>query len=150
MIQLCQQITFVKVIRDKKLQSVFIEKQQKYQHYHHVKLINMTFLQAKKYYPLVKFKWQKMLNLHIFLQGKHSKIRRLNKKQVNALTSLDFFNTIKELKQIESIFSQNQVNGLIIGKLKEIKQIQNHIELNKPDYDFSKYSLPTVCFKRYA
>ena len=30
------------------------EKQQKYQHYHQVKLINMNILQLKKYYPLIK------------------------------------------------------------------------------------------------
>ena len=33
------------------------EKQQKYQHYHQVKLINMNILQLKKYYPLIKEQW---------------------------------------------------------------------------------------------
>ena len=42
------------------------------------------------------------------------------------------------------MFPQNQVSNLIIGKLKEIKQLQNHIELNKLDHDFNKYSLPIV------
>ena len=30
------------------------EKQQKYQHYHQLKLINMNFLQVKKYCHLIK------------------------------------------------------------------------------------------------
>ena len=59
---LCQQIILVKVImatvdkvKDKKLQSAFIEKQQKYQHYHHIKLINVNILQAKKYVKFTYF-----------------------------------------------------------------------------------------------
>ena len=33
---------------------ILTEKQQKYQHYHLEKLINMDILQAKKYYHLIK------------------------------------------------------------------------------------------------
>ena len=35
---------------------VFIEKQQKYRHYHQKKLINSNFLQLKKYCLLIKEK----------------------------------------------------------------------------------------------
>ena len=45
------------------------------------------------------------------------------KKQVDALKSLNLPNKIDELKEIESIFPQNQLNGLIIDKLKEIKEL---------------------------
>ena len=45
------------------------------------------------------------------------------KKQVDALKSLNLPNKIDELKEIESIFQQNQLNGLIIDKLKEIKEL---------------------------
>ena len=38
-------------IKDKKLQ---YEKQQEYQHYHKVKLINMNILKVKKCYDLIK------------------------------------------------------------------------------------------------
>ena len=38
----------------KKYNMILIEKQQKYQHYHPEKLINMNILQVKKYYPLIK------------------------------------------------------------------------------------------------
>ena len=42
-------------ITDEKLQYDFlIEKQQKYQHYHLEKLINMNILQVKKYNLLIK------------------------------------------------------------------------------------------------
>ena len=38
----------------KKYNTILTEKQQKHQHYHQVKLINMNFLQVKKYYDLIK------------------------------------------------------------------------------------------------
>ena len=41
-------------IRDKKLQYDINREAAKYQHYHQVKLINMNFLQVKKYYHLIK------------------------------------------------------------------------------------------------
>ena len=43
------------------------EKQQKYQQYNQVKLINMNILEAKKYYLLSKPKRENKLNLHIVL-----------------------------------------------------------------------------------
>ena len=44
-------------IRDEKLQYCITEKQQKYQHYHQLKLLNMNILRAKKYYHLIKEEW---------------------------------------------------------------------------------------------
>ena len=42
-------------IRDEKLQTTILtEKQQKHQHYHQVKLINMDIFLVKKYYLLIK------------------------------------------------------------------------------------------------
>ena len=41
-------------IRDEKLQYDIKEKQQKYQHYHPEKLINMNIVQVKKYFHLIK------------------------------------------------------------------------------------------------
>ena len=38
----------------KKYNLMLTEKQQKYQHYHQVKLINMNILQVKKYFHLIK------------------------------------------------------------------------------------------------
>ena len=66
--------------------------------------------------------------MHILLYEKLSKIKRKQKKQVDPVKS--FYSKIDELKQIESIFPQNQMNGLILQRLKEIKQLQNNIELN--------------------
>lgn len=50
-------------------------------------------------------------------------LEKQTKKQVDALKSLNLPNKIDELKEIESIFQQNQLNGLIIDKLKEIKEL---------------------------
>ena len=47
------------------------------------------------------------------------------KKQVGATELLKFSYKEDELKQIESIFPQNLVNGLIRAKLKEIDELQD-------------------------
>ena len=47
-------ITIDDIIRDKNCNMKLREKQQKYQHYHQVKLIKMNILQMKKYYLLIK------------------------------------------------------------------------------------------------
>ena len=41
-------------IKDEKYNTILTEKQQKYQYYYQVKLINMNFLQVKKCYHLIK------------------------------------------------------------------------------------------------
>ena len=59
---------------------------------------------------------------------------------------------IDELKQIEGVFSRNQLNDLVIDKLKEIMQLKNNIKLDNLGYttkrgkiySFSKYTLPIV------
>ena len=38
----------------KNVNTILTEKQQKHQHYHQVKLINMNILQVKKYWHLIK------------------------------------------------------------------------------------------------
>ena len=43
-------------IRDENCDTILTEKQQNYQFYHQVKLINMNILQVKKYYLLIKSK----------------------------------------------------------------------------------------------
>ena len=45
-----------KIIDEKLQYDISRERQQKYQHYHHVKFINMNILQVKKYYLLIKGK----------------------------------------------------------------------------------------------
>ena len=49
-------MTIDEKIRDEKLQYDINRKMQKYQHYHHLKLINMNILYEKKYYLLIKDK----------------------------------------------------------------------------------------------
>ena len=79
-------------------------------------------------------------------------LEKQTEKQVDALKSLDFSNRIIELHQLKSIFPQNQLNYLIINKLKEINQLQNIIKSGVLDYKakswknyaLSKYSQPIV------
>ena len=68
-------------------------------------------------------------------------------KQVNALKSLNIFDKINGLKEIEYIFPQNLLNDPIRDELKNIIELQNSIELNKlqhKNYDFNKVLLPTI------
>ena len=63
-------------INDEKLQydiMILTENQQKHQHYSQVKLINMSILQVKKYYPLIKVEKYNKKNLHIPLLAKNLK-----------------------------------------------------------------------------
>ena len=55
-------------------------------------------------------------------------------KHVDALKSLKICNKTDELKQIDVIFPNNQLNDLIINKLKEIMQLQNNIKLDDLEY----------------
>ena len=38
------------------------------------------------------------------------------------------------LDQMKSVFLQNQMNDLILDMLREIRQLENDIKLNKVDY----------------
>ena len=67
-----------------------------------------------------------------FPSVKHLEIQ--TKKQVDASKSLNLSNKINEIKQIEIIFQQNQLTGLITGKLKEIKQLKHKIKLDNLKY----------------
>ena len=60
---------------------------------------------------------------------------KTSKKEVDALKFLSLSNTTDELNQTESIFTQNQISGLIRDRLKEIIKLQNSINLNKLDYE---------------
>ena len=86
------------------------EKQQKYQHYHQVKLVNMNFLKAKKYYHLIKAALKNNLNLHI--QG-------IN--QVEALKALKPEQN-QELESIEGFFSKRMRIDEIKIEINEIKK----------------------------
>ena len=77
--------------------------------------------------------------------------KKQTEKQFDSLKYLNLPNKL-ELKQIENIFPRNQLNDLIIDKLKEIMQLQYNIKLDDLEYtakrgkryNFSRYSLPIV------
>ena len=50
------------------------------------------------------------------------------------MKSINLFNKIDELKQIETVFSNNQLNDSIIDELKEIIQLKNNIKLGNVEY----------------
>ena len=60
---------------------VLTKKQQKYQHFHQVKLINRKIFQVKKYYLLIKIEQQKKLSVLILLYKILLKYKTKNKKQ---------------------------------------------------------------------
>ena len=50
------------------------------------------------------------------------------------MKSINLFNKIDELKQVETVFSNNQLNDSIIDELKEIIQLKNNIKLRNVEY----------------
>ena len=73
------------------------------------------------------------------------------KEQVKAIKDLNISGKVSELKQIENIFPQNKLNGLITNKFKKIIELKNSIKLDKlnyKNYDFNKISLASI-FLRY-
>ena len=133
---------------------ILTEKQQKYQHYHYPKLINMNILRAKKHHLIIKVKGQNKLDFHILLQEKLFK----NKQRIKLilLKYLNLSNKIDQLKQVGSLFPKIQLNDLIIDKLKEIKKLQSNIKLDKLEYatkhrknnhEREKVILITYCFQ---
>ena len=75
---------------------VLTEKQQKYQHYHLKKLINMSILQVKKYCFLNKDKIVEQAKFAYSPLGKA--FEKQTEKQVGAINSLKPFNKKNELK----------------------------------------------------
>ena len=79
-------------------------------------------------------------------------MEKQTKKLFDALKSLNISDKADELKQIESIFPQNQFNVSIIDLLNKTKQLQNNNKLKdlenttkrRKHYSFSKYSC--YCF----
>lgn len=62
--------------------------------------------------------------------------KALESLTIEVLQSLDFKNKINELKQVEDIIPQKQVNNLIRDILKKKIELQNSIKLN--DINYSK------------
>ena len=118
------------ILEIKSANKILTEKQQKYQHYHVEKLINMNILQAKKYQLLIEAKFTysplgKALEKQIEKTGQCFKVPRpiLIKN---------------ELKQIKSMFPQTQMNDLIRVKLKEIVNLQDIIKKDYLNYKAQK------------
>ena len=73
-------------IRNGKLQysiTILTEKQDKYQHYHLEKLININILQVQKYYPRIK-EAKKLIVIGKALEKQRKKIEDQGIKQVEA------------------------------------------------------------------
>ena len=104
-------------LENKNCNTTLTEKQQRYQHYHLKKVMNINILEANKYCFLMKDKKYNKLSLHFLLQ----------EKQVDAIKSLDISGKKDELKQIENIFSKNLMNDLIGAKLKKIVELKDII-----------------------
>ena len=82
-------------------------------------------------------------------------MEKQTRKQVETLKYLKLFNKTDELKQIENIFPQKQLTGLVTDKLKKIRKLQNKIKLDDLEYtakrgkhyNFSKYLLPIISLR---
>ena len=105
------------------------EKQQKYQHYHQVKLVNMNFLKAKKYYHLIKAALKNKLNLHIEGINQVETLKALKPEQN------------QELKSIEGFFSKRMTIDEIKIEINEIKKWGEKIKREDLKYKTNKYNI---------
>ena len=118
-------------LKMKNCNMILTEKHQKYQHYHHVKLINTNILQVENYYLSIE-------DIKTYFSSRNS-LGKTNREtnrcfKISLKKSLEnLSNKIGKLNQIQSIFPQNRMNDLILDRLKEINQWKNNINLNKLD-----------------
>ena len=90
------------------------------------------YLAGKEIFPSDQ---SKMIEHSKFIYSPLEKaLKKQTKKQIHALKSINLFNKMDELKQIESVFSNNQLNDSIIDELKEIIQLKNNIKLGNVEY----------------
>ena len=68
-------------------------------------------------------------------------------KQIEALKALKFYNKT-EFKEMEIAFPKNQLNDLIINKLKKIMQLQNNIKIRPSRNVQKREENVTFCFLR--
>ena len=80
---------------------VLTKKQQKYQHFHQVKLINRNIFQVKKYYLLIKIEQQKKLSVLILLYKILLKYKTKNKQKTKKKTKTIEDTAEKQSKTIE-------------------------------------------------
>ena len=117
---------------------ILTEKEQKYQHSHREKLINMNILQVNKFYPQIKEESQNKISLLILLQEKLQKNKEKKKnnirlKQVEALKALKPKGNLKSLKpeeskELESIKGVFPKNVRTKETKNEIDEIKKHEE----------------------
>ena len=86
-----------------------------------------------------------ILSLLIFLQKKL--LQNQTEKQIEALKALKFYNKT-EFKEMEIAFPKNQLNDLIINKLKKIMQLQNNIKIRPSRNVQQREENVTFCFLR--
>ena len=113
-------------LKNKNHSMILTEKQQKSDHYYPGKLINMNFLQAKKYYLLIKEECKMKLRLHILFQEKLLKIKQKQLKNMkNNKLKLQKFQIQKNNQKQESIegpFSKEMRNDEIKNEIDETEK----------------------------
>ena len=109
------------------------------------KINKYEYLTSEKVFPSNQKQIIEQAKFTYFPLGKAFKEQKKKKKQVKAIKGLNIFDKANELKQTESLFPQKLLNDLISNKLKKFIELQNSIEIDKPNYenyDFNKVSLP--------
>ena len=107
---------------------ILTEKQQKYQHYHPVKLINTNILWAKKYWHFDQSRIIKQAKFAYYPLGKDSenrteKIAEQGKQQIKALEVFKSEeNKEEEIKPVEGLFSKVMRTNEIKNEIDEIKK----------------------------
>ena len=108
----------MKSLEMKNCNMMITEKQQKYQLYDQVKMINMDILQVKRMLPSNQRQIVEQVKFEYSPLGKA--LDKQTEKQVGAIKSLDLPNNKYKLKVQQVIFSQNLVNDVIRDKLTKL------------------------------
>ena len=118
-------------ITDEKLQYDFNRKAAKISALSSGKIDKYKYFTDEKILP--SNRRQKIEKIKFTYSSLGNVLEKQTKKQVDAIKSLHFSNKASELDQLKR-FPQNQLNYLIIDKLKQINQLQNIIKSGKLDY----------------
>ena len=109
-----------------KIITILTEKQQKHQHYHQVKLINMNILQVKKYYCRIieqaKFTYSPLGKA---FQKQIKTIKEQGTKQVEALEVLK---PIKQKLAFKDAIPVNALSKEAKNELNKIKEIEKTVD----------------------
>ena len=127
------------ILKIKNYNTILTEKQQKYQHYHQVKVISMDFLQVTKYCHLIKAEKIEQANVISSPLSKvfEKQIKMIEDQVIKQDEDLKALKPAEnlEIKSVEGLFPKKMRNIETKDEIDEIKRIKQ----NDLKYETKKY-----------